>query len=478
MKKLLAILFLSFLWFGTTSADIYEPGKNNFTCAIGGLDAYKETQDYKIKNPKDNTVVYLSCKGGSWSWNWIGGKKLKSIHKKSFNECKKNSKDRGTGECFLFSTNDLIVWEFSDSHSGSIELLKKTYTKKFGGYFYPTKEESKTARCMEGNCTNGTGTMIWPNGDQYVGEWKNSKTHGVGTLTWSNGTKYVGEWKYGKQHGQGKLTTANRFYEGKWKNGFEDRPKTIYEKKVIWDNSTPISRKKYAYNDVASLKRLIKKKAPTTLKELKFYKKTENKTFSGYQGLPEFCKSCKKEKKISYDAYIFYAHFESGNIIKILVNTKYKNFKKAEKIALRYATLMGQLPTFLNKKNGINSIIIHQGRRRWMASGKKITIYPSSDWYDHEKSLIHEAAHATVDDLLVNDADWKAAVDADGKYITKYARTNQWEDSAETVVFWVALRCADSISKGTKKRILKSIPNRIKHLDKMNLNTYPLECKK
>ena len=116
------------------------------------------------------------------------------------------------------------------------------------------------ADCKVGNCTNGTGTMIWPNGDQYIGEWKDSKTHGVGTLTWSNGTKYVGEWKYGKQHGQGKLTTANRFYEGKWKNGFEDRPKTIYEKKVIWDNSTPISRKKYAYNDVASLKRLIKKR--------------------------------------------------------------------------------------------------------------------------------------------------------------------------------------------------------------------------
>ena len=52
MKKILAILFFSFLWFGTTSADIYEPGKNNFNCAIGGLDAYKEAQDYKRKNSK------------------------------------------------------------------------------------------------------------------------------------------------------------------------------------------------------------------------------------------------------------------------------------------------------------------------------------------------------------------------------------------------------------------------------------------
>ena len=38
------------------------------------------------------------------------------------------------------------------------------------------------------------------------------------------------------------------------------------------------------------------------------------------------------------------------------------------------------------------------------------------------------------------------------KYITKYARTNEFEDAAETVIFWVALRCADSISKGTKKK--------------------------
>ena len=367
------------------------------------------------------------------------------------------------------------------------------------------------AEC-KGNCVNGQGTMEWSNGDKYVGEWKDGKIHGVGTLTWSDGTKYagnwkngiedgtgtmkwsngdqyVGEWKDGKKHGLGKWTSLDgNFFEGTWKNDLRDFSKPFAnpdrpDRKVaivVWDDSIPISRKKYVFKDTNSLKRLIKKKAPTTLKELKFFKKTENKAFTGVKGLPEFCKSCKKHQKIKYDAYIFHAFYENGDKVLFLVNTEYKSFEQAEKQALRYATLLGQVPAFL-KESGFDRITISPGKRRWVASavsGKRITIYPAADWYEHEKSLMHEAAHLSVDHLLVNDPNWKAAVDADGKYITKYARTNQWEDSAETVIFWVALRCVDSISKRTKKKIIKSIPNRIKHLDKMNLNTYPLECKK
>ena len=51
---------------------------------------------------------------------------------------------------------------------------------------------------------------------------------------------------------------------------------------------------------------------------------------------------------------------------------------------------------------------------------------------------------------------------------------------AETILFWVALRCTDGISKKNKKKIIEGIPNRIVYLDKMNFNTantLPMVCK-
>ena len=45
---------------------------------------------------------------------------------------------------------------------------------------------------------NGQGTMTYPNGDTYTGEFKGGKQNGLGTYTWANGTTHTGEWKDGK----------------------------------------------------------------------------------------------------------------------------------------------------------------------------------------------------------------------------------------------------------------------------------------
>ena len=79
---------------------------------------------------------------------------------------------------------------------------------------------------MEGGKLHGYGTLTHPNGDKYVGEWKNGKRDGYGTYTWTSGNKYVGEWKNDKKHGQGTKTLASGtiYHTGEWVN---DQPKKI-----------------------------------------------------------------------------------------------------------------------------------------------------------------------------------------------------------------------------------------------------------
>ncbi|CAJ1443125.1 unnamed protein product [Effrenium voratum] len=48
---------------------------------------------------------------------------------------------------------------------------------------------------------SGMGSMTWPDGSRYEGEYKNDFRHGQGTLTWPDGRKYKGQWANGKQDG-------------------------------------------------------------------------------------------------------------------------------------------------------------------------------------------------------------------------------------------------------------------------------------
>ena len=96
-------------------------------------------------------------------------------------------------------------------------------------------EQSNKTGCIKGNCVNGIGTYKWPNGDVYVGQWKDGVMNGqgtykfpsgdvyvgqykdgvingIGTYKWPNGTEYTGQWKGGKMNGKGTI---------KWSSGTE-----------------------------------------------------------------------------------------------------------------------------------------------------------------------------------------------------------------------------------------------------------------
>ena len=64
---------------------------------------------------------------------------------------------------------------------------------------------------------NGIGTLTYPGGHKYEGDWKDGEEHGRGTFTWSNGRKYIGMFKNGKPYGQGTYTNLDGTKNlGKW----------------------------------------------------------------------------------------------------------------------------------------------------------------------------------------------------------------------------------------------------------------------
>ena len=70
----------------------------------------------------------------------------------------------------------------------------------------------------------GLGSLTYPDGGKYEGEFKDSKEHGQGTYTFGKGKwegdKYVGEFKDGMYRGQGTYTWSDgRKYVGEWKDG-------------------------------------------------------------------------------------------------------------------------------------------------------------------------------------------------------------------------------------------------------------------
>ncbi len=95
--------------------------------------------------------------------------------------------------------------------------------------------------CIEGDCVNGRGTMVYDTGHQFTGGFKDGGRQGDGVLlmpggrkivgTWqdneivegtftqSDGTRYVGQWKYRERNGQGTMTFPDgRKYIGDFKS--------------------------------------------------------------------------------------------------------------------------------------------------------------------------------------------------------------------------------------------------------------------
>jgi uncharacterized protein (TIGR02145 family) len=82
--------------------------------------------------------------------------------------------------------------------------------------FHSPNLENSTL-CISGNCIDGIGIYKWPEGNVYVGEFKNGAIWGYGEKTFTSGLKYYGEWINNEMTGTGiyYFTNGDK-YEGEF----------------------------------------------------------------------------------------------------------------------------------------------------------------------------------------------------------------------------------------------------------------------
>ena len=229
---------------------------------------------------------------------------------------------------------------------------------------------------------------------------------------------------------------------------------------------------------------------PTTLSEVAYIGQTPRAMFDWFYD--DFCQNQLGKNAISveFDAYVFQAAYTDSSTIEFLVNPEFGSMESAEKQVSFYAESIGRIPQFL--RDGISvdmhagdcgmgaipgKFLIYTDYIKWHQS---IYIYPSyiniPRWrglsYENpnqatvEEILIHEGAHSALDQLINGDPEWQAAQQADGRFISSYARSFHNEDIAESFTAWMVLRYGKSILATNELAITEAIPNRISYFDK------------
>jgi len=184
---------------GVTSSISKREAEERIIAEIGGnLPPCPPRIPFKIVSPYDDCVGIQNYPDGSkYVGEWKDGKK------------------HGQG---TFTHSDGLVeqgrWE-----SNRFLAAKKTPTKR--GTLPPCPEQGVWNNCV--------GTFTYPDGGQYVGEWKDDKMHGKGTFNYTDGSKYVGEWKDSIRYGKGTLYYA---HGGEKQEGIFENNKLLYTQKI------------------------------------------------------------------------------------------------------------------------------------------------------------------------------------------------------------------------------------------------------
>ncbi|EPZ35906.1 hypothetical protein O9G_003551 [Rozella allomycis CSF55] len=136
---------------------------------------------------------------------------------------KKSTSNVSEAESDVFVYKENEQWRYEGKYTVSTgEVMRNGMGKMcYDGYVY----EGEWLNDM----MNGTGTLVYPNGESYKGEFKENKFEGKGKYVWPNGIVYEGEWKDGKMDGIGVLTMEGCRWTGPFEQGVAKNLKILYK---------------------------------------------------------------------------------------------------------------------------------------------------------------------------------------------------------------------------------------------------------
>ena len=183
---------------------------------------------------------------------------------------------------------------------------------------------------------------------------------------------------------------------------------------------------------------------------------------------------------ITITPYLFPAYYDDSIQIEIQVNPEFGDFASAKQQAEKFAPIIGQLPTELRKD--VKTVWIHRGNYPFGGGNNNLLIHTDYSELNYEEqgileeTLIHEAAHTSLDAYHAENSLWLDAQKADCGFISSYAEEHPLrEDIAESFLPYFAIRYrSERISDELKISIESTISNRIEYFDNQNFNMNPV----
>ena len=182
---------------------------------------------------------------------------------------------------------------------------------------------------------------------------------------------------------------------------------------------------------------------------------------------------------VTVEAYLFTARLAVGDV-EFQVNPEFGSQAAARAEVDVFAPALSRLPAVMLSR--IDSAWVHAGDELFGAAvgGSSILIHTDygrgmdGDGY-LEEVLFHEAAHVSLDPEHAGAPGWRAAQQADGGFVSAYARDNpDREDVAESILPYFAVRFRpESLSPEQRRAIDDAIPARLEYFDAQGFDWSP-----